>query len=118
MKKVVVILFCVCLIVFVVSCGGDSPTDVTKNFLQAYINYDIEALPKYATPETVELLSGILELAIEQESEPTITNLDAFTFAETIDGDTASVALTMDGEAAGSVDLVKVDGKWLVSASK
>jgi hypothetical protein len=118
MKKLSVILLLVLVLTLAVSCGGSGPTDVTKQFLQAYIDYDIEALPKYATPETVELLSGILELAIEQETEPTITNLDGFTFSETIEGDTATVSIEKDGESAGSVELVKVDGKWLVSAGK
>jgi ornithine carbamoyltransferase len=127
MKKALMILLSVFILVFVVSCGGGNPSAVAKSFMEAYINLDVDALAKVATPETVELMSGMIELAKEQQAESgeetEQLDVNTFTFTETIDGETATVAMQMPGEDgtmqdAGTIDLVNVDGKWLVSMSK
>jgi hypothetical protein len=118
MKKISAILFCVLVLVLVVSCGGSSPSDAAKGFLNAMINNDTDAMAKVATPETVELMSAFGSKIQEGAAEQGVTNVNAFSFTETIDGDTATVVIKdPNGADAGSIDLIKVDGKWMVSMS-
>ncbi len=118
MKKLSAILFCVCTIVFIVGCGAGAktPTQTVKEFLTAVINNDVEAMSKVATQETVQLMAMFGTKAQEALSEQGFADMNQFTFVEAIDGDTATVTMQdSNGEEGETLDLVKVDGKWMVS---
>jgi hypothetical protein len=101
------------------ACGGgsESPTEVAKKFLDHTNKLEFKEAKAYSTKATGELLdmiTGMAGMMGEQPPAPAYTIV-----GETIDGDKATVTYRSEGEQADeSINLVKEDGKWLVSISK
>jgi ketosteroid isomerase-like protein len=103
-------------LVFASCGGGSSPGDTVKKFYAALEKYDVKGLEATATPETVQLLTLFggeekIKKAIKDQGKITIVS-------ETIDGDTATVAVAYEGGDEEEIDLIKVDGKWKVTINK
>jgi len=93
--------------------GGISPSTVVKKFLDAGVKGDAKEMEKYATPETIALLA-----MFGSKSEEMYKNYSqGKILSENIDGDKATVKMVgSDGEES-DIDLIKVDGKWVINAS-
>jgi len=93
--------------------GGSSPSTVVKKFLDAGVKGDAKEMEKYATKETIALLA-----MFGSKSEEMYKNYSqGKILSENIDGDKATVKMVgSDGEES-DIDLIKVDGKWVINAS-
>lgn len=116
MKGLLAAVFAASLIIGAASCsgGGASPSTVVKNFYAAAEKGDAKKVAEYCTPETGAMLSSLGEKLTEstkQTGKVTSTK-------ETIDGDTAKVEVTYEKGDPQTIDLVKVDGKWLITVKK
>jgi hypothetical protein len=126
-------IVCIALLVMTVGaslgCGnggggssGMTPTEVADAYMQASLNGDVDAIWELMSEED---LAGITK----EEVEAQLSTLGGMQFdyelgEEVIDGDTATVSITLrvTDEASGQseeftdkMDLVKEDGEWKVS---
>lgn len=103
---------------FFAACGGGSatPTDVATKFLTHIDKKEFKEAKAYGTKATGELLDMVAGMASMMPAE----DPKGFTIKEEkIDGDKATVTYRSNGkEADETLNLVKEDGKWLVSMSK
>ncbi|MDR1287841.1 MAG: DUF4878 domain-containing protein [Treponema sp.] len=77
---------------------------------------DAAAFDKTCTPETASLLKAF---ANEEKFKTMIAKNGKITRTqETIDGDTARVAVSFENAEDQTIDLVKVDGKWKIVIKK
>jgi len=104
------------IIALLVSCGGGggSPQASVQKFYNAMEKNDMKALANVATDETVQLMTMFGEKAQTSVTE----NGKIKSMTHEIDGDKAKVNVTFANGETSDVDLVKVDGKWLVSIGK
>lgn len=116
MKKVLSILAAAFIAVMFTSCGGgaNTPDKVADKFLKSMGKGDFAEAQKLATGDAAEMvktLASMAELGGKQEAkaEPKIEEMKC-----TEEGETANCKYKQDGKE-GSIDLKKVDGKWLVS---
>ncbi len=100
------------------ACGGGSatPSDVASKFLTHIDKKEFKEAKDYGTKATGELLDMVASMASMMPKE----DPKGFTIKEEkIDGDKATVTYRSNGkEADETLNLVKEDGKWLVSMSK
>jgi 2-methylaconitate cis-trans-isomerase PrpF len=112
MKRKMLFAGFICLLI--VGCAvSNSPAAVTKNFFAAVQKNDTAAMGKYATPETIGVMTMFgtkLQGAISAYGKITGTT-------ETIDGDTAIVTLSFENGEDTEINLKKIDGKWKVHMS-
>jgi len=96
-----------------IACGGSSPSTVVKKFLDAGAKGDAKEMEKYATQETVALLA-----LFGSKGEEMFKNYSqGKILSENIEGDKAVVKIVgADGDES-DIDLIKVDGKWVINAS-
>jgi uncharacterized lipoprotein NlpE involved in copper resistance len=115
-KMAFVVMAALVLALVITACGGGaaSPSTVVKNFYAAAGKGDAKKLAEYCTPETGALLSALGE----KLTEASTSNGKITGTTETIDGDTAQVEITFENGETQDLDLVKVDGKWLVTVNK
>ncbi|GHU80966.1 hypothetical protein FACS189468_2290 [Spirochaetia bacterium] len=117
MKGLLAAVFAASLVIGMASCGGGkgaSPSTVVKNFYAAVEKGDAKKVAEYCTPETGAMLSSLGEKLTESTKETgKVTGT-----TETIDGDTAQVEVTFEKGDPQTLDLVKVDGKWLITVKK
>nr|WP_314560919.1 DUF4878 domain-containing protein [uncultured Capnocytophaga sp.] len=117
MKKLFLSLFLLGSL-FLVSCSGNSPKAVAEKFMKAIYDYDFKEAQKYCDQPTAQMLSaleGFSKAVPEKEKK-----VKKFTITkEEINGDTAKVYFKTEGEEKeDTVDLKKIDGKWLVTVNK
>ena len=92
---------------FLVSCSSNNPKAVAEKFLKAVNKLDFTEAKKYCDEDTQKLLS-LMESFSKDEDSKVEEN-----------GDKAKVYYkAKDSEKEVSLDLKKVDGKWLVSVNK
>ncbi|GHV00744.1 hypothetical protein FACS189483_10940 [Spirochaetia bacterium] len=116
MKGLLAAVFAASLVIGMVSCGGGgaSPSAVVKNFFAAAEKGDAKKIAEYCTPEAGAMMGSLGEKLTESTKElGKITGTK-----ETIDGDTAKVEVTFEKGDPQTIDLVKVNGKWLVTIKK
>lgn len=112
------------MIVFaLVSCKSKSnPKDVATNFLNALVKLDYEGAKKYGTPETGKMMdmlssfSGMMPDSIKSKAKETKVEIKGYKE----DGDNCEVSYMNSDkpDVVQTLNLIKVDGKWLVNASK
>ena len=115
-RAMVPLLIVVSLVLAMAGCGGGggSPTAAVRAFITALEKGDTKAMENVATPETVALIAMFGEKVTESMKEyGKITYSD-----EKIDGDKATVKMSFENGESSDVELVKVDGKWKVTAGK
>jgi uncharacterized membrane protein len=127
------LIACVALLVMTVGvslgCGGGggssgmTPTEVADAYMRATVNLDVDAAWELMSKADQESISKE-EMAQSVTAEMQALELDYTLGAETIEGDTATVevTLTVTDKASGqsqevtdTLDLVKEDGEWKVS---
>jgi len=113
MKKMYFVLGLV-IIALLVSCGGGSPQSSVQKFFNAVEKNDTKAMSSVATEETVQLITMFGEKAQTSVTQ----NGKIKSMTQEIDGDKAKVQVTFTNGETSDVDLVKVNGKWLVSLGK
>ena len=99
----------------VIGCsGGSDPSNVVKQFHTAVEKGDNKAIAKLVTPESSGTVIGLLQLF-----QGTLMEYGSIeSTQQTIDGDTAVVEVTYKNGNTDNYDLVKVDGKWLITINK
>jgi 2-methylaconitate cis-trans-isomerase PrpF len=112
MKREMFLAGVICLLI--IGCAAsNNPTAVTKNFFTAIQKNDTKAMGKYATPETISLITMFgtkMQGAISAYGKITATT-------EAIDGDTATVTVSFENGEDTDITLKKIDGKWKVHMS-
>jgi len=101
-------------LVIATGCGANDPSSTVKNFYAAVEKGDAKAMERYATPETAELLTVFGDKARANSRDR--GGIKSAT--HTINGNNAVVDLTFENGATEKVNLIKVDGKWKVTAAK
>jgi len=85
---------------------------VVKNFHEALLKGDMEAVGKNCTPETMQMVA-----TFGSKMQPMLKGMGKMTVtSETIDGDEAKVEVKYENGDSDTYDLVKKDGKWKVHA--
>ncbi|MBK7763456.1 MAG: DUF4878 domain-containing protein [Bacteroidetes bacterium] len=124
MKNLILSIIGISVIAFSISsCKSKSnPKDVATNFLNALVKLDYEGAKQYGTPETGKMMdmlssfSGLMPDSIKSKAKETKVEIKGFKE----DGDHCEVTYTNSDKPnqVQTLDLIKVDGKWLVNASK
>jgi hypothetical protein len=111
-KKIVIGLIFMVGILLVSCAQTNSPTAVAKSWVQAFEKGDAGALGKVSTPESLAKTSGFMPAMQAQLASNPIQG-----YSEKIseDGNTAIVTVTFKDGTNDEIELVKKDGKWLVS---
>lgn len=106
-------------------CGSDtdSPEGVAVAFTEAVANFDFEEAGEYATDESrtaMEFLDSIYSELSEEELEQELANVPETpsVVGSEIDGDRAIVTLEDEEGVQETMNLVRVDEKWLVEFEK
>lgn len=121
-----ILMICLVSFLFVVPSGnivqsemGGKPEKVALKFLKLLNAGKYEAAKKYGTDDTdsmMDLLASIADLVEEEATtdvaEPVITDMKC-----EVNGELALCSYLQDGEPQ-TLDLVKVNGKWLVDMKK
>lgn len=127
------LIACVALLVMTVGvsmgCGGGgggsgmTPTEVADAYMQATVNLDVEAAWNLMSKADQESTTKE-EMADSVSEEMKALELSYVLGEETIEGDTATVEVTLtvtdpasgqSEEVTDNLDLVKEDGEWKVS---
>ena len=90
----------------------NSPTASAKAWIQAFEKGDATALGKVSTPESAVRTSRYMSVMQAQLASNPVQS-----YAERIssNGNTAVVTVTFRDNSTDTIELVKTDGKWLVS---
>ena len=125
--KVVLVLTLVALVGGVVigcSGGGSGPEATVKGMFKAMEAKNAEKVGSYCTEDIREDVVSAMEFTFELVDSIKITNLKTSVASQTEDTATVDVEWDFEIKAFGetskehqsdSIDLVKVDGKWLIS---
>ncbi len=101
---------------FCVSCSEtNTPTAAVKAFYEAIEKGDAAALGKVTTPETATLMTALMSMA---QANLVSNPIQSYTEQIADDGNTAVVTITSQDNSTADIDVVKIDGKWLVSINK
>lgn len=125
MKRTFLSLLTLALI-FLTSCSGGSSNDpkvVTRKFFEAMKTMNMEEAAKYATKESKSMLDmmkmGMAFAAANQDSIKAEMAKQKIEFSEpVINGDEATVAVTVDGKDKTDFKLKKEEGEWKVAFDK
>ena len=121
MKKILFTFFLLGSLLLV-SCSQNTPKAVAEKFLKAVNKLDFTEAKKYCDEDTQKLLSLMESFSKDEDSKKAKEKAsdDDFTITKVEEnGDKAKVYYkAKDSEKEVSLDLKKVDGKWLVSVNK
>lgn len=111
--------FSVLIALFAVACGAGtpSPSEVAEKFLTHTNKMEFAEAKQYSSKETSEMLDMLANFASQmgEQEAPKPFKITG----ENIDGDNATVSYRSEGdELDEKINLIKVDGKWLVNVSK
>ena len=125
MKTQIFKTFLISCFFMLTACGGGGPEGATINFLEAMYSGDFEEAKKYATTDTKSMLTMLESFGAKDQFADKMGEADIdFEVVETkIDGDKAVCTVKMtssqeDSDQDMPMNLVKEDGKWLVSMDK
>jgi hypothetical protein len=119
-----------CLVVLVgitiAGCGGGEPgpEDAVRGMFKAMEAKDAEKIGEYCTEDIREDVVAIMEMSFELIDSMKVRNLELTVASETENTATVDFECDYEIEAFGetetshesdSIDLEKVDGKWLIS---
>lgn len=99
-------------VVMMVSCAKKGPEQVAEKFLKHLNKQEYAEAKKYATESTKQMLDFLAQFPQQEVKEVKIENMKC-----NEEGDKAKCTYTVDGKEE-SIDLVKVDGNWLVDMPK
>lgn len=112
MKTLAKVLGVLVVLAMFASCAKKGPEQVAEKFLTHLNKLEFAEAKKYATESTQKMLDLLSQFPNQEAKEVKIENLKC-----TEEGDKARCTYTVDGKEE-SIDLVKVDGKWLVDMQK
>jgi hypothetical protein len=119
MKNTLKLMAIALVAVFIVSCGGsEGPETTAKAYLDAITAKDFEKAKEFSTEESKAMLDMLKQFASmggEQEKSEAATYSD---LKCTVSGDTTAVCTYKSAEKEESINLKKVDAKWLVHQPK
>lgn len=124
MKRRSTILLALATSVFMAcSSGGGDPKAVTKKFYEAMKTMNMDEAAKYATKESKNMLDlmkmGMSFAAANQDSVKAEMAKLKVDFSEpVINGDQATVTVTVDGKDKTEFKLKKEEGQWKVAFDK
>ena len=98
----------------VVSCGGSDPSSVVKKFHNAVLKGDTKVIGELVVPEA----SGMVTMFLGTLKEELAKYGDIESAKQTIDGDTAVVEVTYKSGDTDDYELIKTNGKWLITMNK
>lgn len=112
---ILIILF---FVILLSSCSGGNPKQVAKHYLDEISSEDYEGAKDYCTEDTKKLMDMYISLSKLQPD--TISKALSFKITEEkISGDTAYVYYRISNSDVDQMLVLKrVDGEWLVAASK
>lgn len=130
MKKILSILFAVVCMYMMAACTAEAPTSVTETYLNDLMNGKYQELVDnlhFKNEMSTEDKQNLV-LMLESKAEKTVEKNGAIQGYEIVseeiseDGESAVVKYNLKyaekTEANQKVNLVKVDGKWMVSSGK
>ena len=127
MRKLRIIFALLPLLAFAACSGGGGPEVVAEKFIKAVYTADFEGAKQYCTDETKQTIDFIAAFAAEKKDEMKKADVTIEQKSVVVAGDENSAEVTLI--VHGSLDLdkgevvdakeeklqvVKVDGKWLV----
>lgn len=126
MKKTFVKLFTVAMIsVAIVACkgGGGDPKSVAKNFFEALKTMNIDEAAKYATKDSKSMLDlmkmGMSMAPKNMDSLKTELSKQKIDYSDpVINGDEATLTVTVNEKEKTDFKLKKEDGQWKVAFDK
>ena len=126
MKKVLFSVAAMAALWLVTACGGgggNNPKDVAKNFFEAIKTFNIDEAAKYATKDSKSMLDLMkMGMSFAKENMDSIKNEMAkqkIEYSEpVINGDEATVSVTVDGKDKTDFKLKKEEGQWKVAFDK
>jgi len=114
MKRVLMAAVIICVVLFVVGCGNNSPSGVARSFITAVEKGDTRAIANTSTAETAQMIAMMGDKAKGAASaNGRITNT-----TEQITGNTAIVNVTFANGEKTDITLVKVGNDWKVAMDK
>lgn len=128
MKKLSFILLSACMLLLV-SCTNSTPSSVAKDYLTAIQKGDYEKavdlihFQKEMTASDKEEVAKLMREKIEINGEPSIEDIEITGEDVKEDGEHAKVSYKYkdkkkDKEKTDKLDLVKIDGKWMIDSGK
>ncbi len=122
MKKLLLsIITMVTITATLVSCGSkETPKDVAVNFTKELNALNYDGAKKYGTPETVKFLDMLSSFSsmVPDSLKEINKNFKVEAIDETINGDNAEVHIMNGDKGDEKIQLVKINGKWLVNMTK
>jgi hypothetical protein len=124
MKKQIIFLLALSTAVFIAcSSGGGDPKAVTKKFYEAFKTMNMDEAAKYATKESKNMLDlmkmGMSFAAANQDSIKAEMAKQKVDFSEAvINGDEATVTVTLNDKDKTDFKLKKEEGQWKVAFDK
>ena len=105
------------LILAVFACGErtDGPEEVTQKFLTHFYKREFKEAKKFVSPTNLKQIEGLEKTAkprIDTAGVPVIENLECVT-----QDDSAVCTCTVNG-IEEKIDLIRVEGKWLIDNPK
>ena len=92
-----------------------NPRSAAENFLQSLANGQVEEAKRYATPSTGKIIDLAYSLAGDELLDP---DFEFRNPSDSVAGNRAWVSYEEKDGTRDTLELVKVDGDWLVSYSK
>jgi nitrogen fixation protein FixH len=126
MKKFLFSLATATALIVLAACGGsggDSPKDVAQKFFEAIKTFNIDEASKYATKDSKSMLDLMkMGMSFAPKNMDSIKNEMAkqkIEYSEpVINGEEATVSVTVDGKDKTDFKLKKEDGQWKVAFDK
>ncbi len=106
--------FSIVLVALALSGCGASPSSTAEKFTVALAKGDIETAKKHCTQST----GSMLEMARSMGAVQTQPDFEFEASREDVDGNRATVYFKDADGNEEKVDLVKIDGQWLVEIRK
>jgi hypothetical protein len=103
--------------------GGNDPKSVAKKFFEAFKTMNMDEAAKYATKDSKGMLDmmkmGMSMAPVNQDSLKKEMDKQKIEFSDAvINGDAATVSVTVDGKDKTDFQLKKEDGQWKVAFDK
>jgi nitrogen fixation protein FixH len=122
-RRSTILLALVTSIFMACSSGGGDPKAVTKKFYEAMKTMNMDEAAKYATKESKNMLDlmkmGMSFAAANQDSiKAEMAKLKVDFSEPVINGDEATVTVTVDGKDKTEFKLKKEEGQWKVAFDK
>ena len=115
MKRLSIIVISVLAMVFGLTSCGNGPETAAENFYNSIQKGQFEQAKLYCTESTAELVDLMKAFGSLSKLDPTF---EVKAVRDSVEGNYAWVWVINEKGEEEKVDLMKVDGEWLVSITK